>query len=460
MNKIVEQVNSEFNKCNDLIYKKIRIGLKIYHVYFLETLCASDRVNSYVLNGLAFNNKINNINKNLPSPNFIKIDNKDKINYYLFNGYTIIINRNDIYGVETKADLDRSINEPATEQNLYGPKDSMVENIQKNLGLIKRRIKSNHLKNEVKVIGRCSKNIVNVLYIDNIVNSDLVNDIINKLDSIDTDSLLDAGILRRLLDTSKNPFPTIKMSERPDTVSSALLNGKIVILIDGSPFALIMPSFMLDFFNSASDQYFKPINVSFIKILRMLCFIFSILIPAYYIAITTYNQETIPLPLLINFATQRSGVPFPPIIEAIIMLIVCEILKESDLRFPNNYGSAISILGALILGEAAVNAGIVSPIMIIVVAITFISNLIFADNDINGAIRIWRIIFLTLSTVFGLYGICLALIAFFVNITSYKSMFLNYSFPVEPNDKNYLKKVVLGINTNKRSKYLTKNINK
>lgn len=460
MNKIVEQINSEFNKCNDLIYKKIRIGFKIYHVYFLETLCASDRVNNYVLNGLAFNNNIDNINKNLPSPNFIKISNKDKINYYLFNGYTVIINKNNIYGVETKADLDRSINEPATEQNLYGPKDSMVENIQKNLGLIKRRIKSNHLKNEVKVIGRCSKNIVNVLYIDNIVNNDLVNDIINKLDSIDTDSLLDAGILRRLLDTSKNPFPTIKMSERPDTVSSALLNGKIVVLIDGSPFALIMPSFMLDFFNPASDQYFKPINVSFIKILRMLCFIFSILVPAYYIAITTYNQETIPLPLLINFATQRSGVPFPPIIEAIIMLIVCEILKESDLRFPNNYGSAISILGALILGEAAVNAGIVSPIMIIVVAITFISNLIFADNDINGAIRIWRIIFLTLSTIFGLYGICLALIAFFVNITSYKSMFLNYSFPVEPNDKNYLKKVVLGINTNKRSKYLTKNINK
>ena len=199
MNRIVEQINSEFNKCNDLIYKKIRIGFKIYHVYFLETLCASDRVNSYVLNGLAFNNNIDNINKNLPSPNFIKISNKDKINYYLFNGYTVIINKNNIYGVETKADLDRSINEPATEQNLYGPKDSMVENIQKNLGLIKRRIKSNHLKNDVKVIGRCSKNIVNVLYIDNIVNNDLVNDVINKLDSIDTDSLLDAGILRRLL---------------------------------------------------------------------------------------------------------------------------------------------------------------------------------------------------------------------------------------------------------------------
>ena len=184
MNKIVEQINSEFNKCNDLIYKKIRIGFKIYHVYFLETLCASDRVNNYVLNGLAFNNNIDNINKNLPSPNFIKISNKDKINYYLFNGYTVIINKNNIYGVETKADLDRSINEPATEKNLYGPKDSMVENIQKNLGLIKRRIKSNHLKNEVKVIGRCSKNIVNVLYIDNIVNI-VSNDTKGSYDAVD-----------------------------------------------------------------------------------------------------------------------------------------------------------------------------------------------------------------------------------------------------------------------------------
>ena len=460
MNKIVNQVKCEFKDCNDLIYKEINIGLKKYCIFFLETVSSSDKVNDYVLNGISFNKNIKNIKKYLPSPNFVTIDNSDKISFYLCNGFTIIIYDDDIYAVETRAELDRSITEPSTEPNLHGPKDGLVENIQINLGLIKRRLKTSHLKNIIKVIGRETKSVTNLLYIDNIVNMDLVNDIEKKLDKIDIDGVLDSGMIKNILDNSKNPFPTIKISERPDTICAALLNGKIVILVDGSPYALIIPSFLLDFLNPASDEYIKPTNINFLKLLRVTCFFISIIIPAWYIAVTTYNQETIPLSLLLNFSIQRSGVPFPAIVEAIIMILVCEILKESDLRFPNNYGSAISILGALILGEAAVEAGIVSPIMIIVVAITFISSLLFSDSEITGAIRIWRIIFLLLASLFGLYGICLALIAFIVNVTSYKSMYLNYTFPIEPYDKDYLKKIMLGIKTNKRSKYLTKNTTK
>ena len=457
MNKIVNQVKKEFKDCNDLIYKEIKIGINIYYIFFLETVSSSDKVNDYVLNGISFNKNIKNINKYLPSPNFINIKKSDEINYYLCNGFTIIINNNDIYAIETRAELDRGITEPSTEPNLHGPKDGLVENIQINLGLIKRRLKTSHLKNKVNVIGRETKTITNLLYIDNIVNIELVNDILKRLKTIDIDGILDSGMIKNILDNSKNPFPTIKISERPDTICAALLNGKIVILVDGSPYALIMPSFLLDFLNPASDEYIKPTNINFLKLLRLTCFIFSIFIPAWYIAITTYNQETIPLSLLLNFATQRSGVPFPAIVEAIIMIGVCEILKESDLRFPNNYGSAISILGALILGEAAVEAGIVSPIMIIVVAITFISSLLFSDSEIAGAIRVWRLIFLLLSTIFGLYGICLGIIIFLINLTSYKSMYINYTFPIEPFDKDYLKKIVLGIKSNRRSKYLTKN---
>ena len=458
MNKIVKQVKDEFIECNDLIYKEIKFRFKTYHIFYLETITSSDKVSNYVLNGISFNININNIKKTLPSPNFVELDNSDKINYYLCNGYTVVINKNNIYAIETKADLDRSISEATTEPNLFGPKDSLVENIQKNLGLVKRRLKTNHLKNVVKIIGRDTKSIINILYIDNITNMELVNKISDKLDNIDIDGILDSGMLKNILDNNKNPFPTIKITERPDVICSNLLYGKVIVLVDGSPFALIMPTFLLDFFNPASDEYSKSVNVMFLKILRIICFTFSIFLPAYYIAITTYNQETIPLPLLLNFATQRSGVPFPPIIEALTMLVVCEILKESDLRFPNNYGSAISILGALILGEAAVNAGIVSPIMIIIVAVTFICSLIFSDSEISGAIRLWRFIGLTFSTFFGLYGVCLAFIAFLINITSYKSIYLNYTFPIEPNDKSYLKKIVLGKKTNKRSKYLTKNI--
>ncbi len=458
VNPIIKYINSEFKECNDLIYKKVSFRLKTYHIFYLESLSSADRINNYILKAISSNTNIINIKKDIPSPHIINLDNKDKINYYLNNGYTIIIYLKKMFAIETKAELDRSIAEPSTEPVVYGPKDCLVENIQKNLGLIKRRLRTNHLKNKVKVIGRSSKSITNILYLDNITDMKLVDDIESKLDSIDIDGILDSGILKRILDDSSNPFPTIKVTERPDLVAQSLLNGKVVILIDGSPYALILPSFLIEFFNPISDEYSKPININFLKILRILCFIFSIAVPAIYIAITTYNQETIPLPLLINFSTQRSGVPFPAIIEAIIMIITCELLKESDLRFPNSYGSAISILGALILGEAAVNAGIVSPIMIIVVAITYISSLLFSDTEISGAIRLWRFIFLIFAAFYGLYGVCMAIIAFLINIVSYKSSYLSYAFPMEPSDKTYMKEILLGTKSNKRSSYLTKNV--
>ena len=460
MNKYVKFINEEFKDCSDLKYKKINIKLNTLHIFYLETICSGDKINDFILKSISNNNDISNIEKDIPSPIFVKINDKDKIKFYLCNGFTILIDFNKIYAVETKADLDRSISEPSTEPSQYGPKDSFVENIQKNLGLIKRRLKTNHLKNIVNVVGRESLTTINILYIDNITDINLVNDIKEKINNIDIDSILDAGSLKKILDSSKNPFPTIKLTERPDLVSGSLLNGKIVILVDGSPYALILPSFLVDFLNPSSDNYSKPVNINFLKILRMICFVFAIIIPAIYIAITTYNQETIPLPLLINFSTQRSGVPFPPIVEAIIMIITCEILKESDLRFPNSYGSAISILGALILGEAAVNAGVVSPIMIIVVAITYISSLLFSDTEISGAIRLWRFIFLIFATFYGLYGIWLGIVIFLINITSYKSMYLNYTFPIEPVDNVYLKDSVINMTTKKRSSYLTSNINR
>lgn len=460
MKDIINYINNEFNNCNDLIYKKIKIKLSTYHIFYLETMSSGDRINDYILKSIASNTSIANINKNIPSPHFINIEKKDKINFYLNNGYTIILHNKKIYAVETKAELDRSISESTTEPSLYGPKDSFVENIQKNLGLIKRRMKTNHVKNKVKIIGRNSKTITNILYIDNITDMNLVNDIETKLDSIDIDGILDAGMIKRILDNDKNPFPTVKLTERPDLVSNALLNGKIVILVDGSPYALILPSFLVDFINPVSDNYSKPINNNFLKMLRLFCFFLSIIIPAYYIAVTNYNQETLPLPLLLNFTTQRAGVPFPAIVEAFVMIIICELLKESDLRFPNSYGSAISILGALILGEAAVNAGIVSPIMIIVVAITFISSLLFSDSEISGAIRSWRFIFLIFTAFFGLYGLSLAILCLLINLVNYKSMITNYTFPIEPFDNSYIKDTILNFKNNKRSKYLTKNITK
>ncbi len=378
--------------------------------------------------------------------------------------YVAVLHNKDIHAIETKAELDRGIDDAKVEPAIYGPKDSFVENYQKNIGLIKRRIKSNHLKIKEKSLGRYSMTTTGVFYIDNIVKEELVDEVLSKLDNIDTDAIISSGELKQfLIDENKNVFPAMKLSERPDTVINSLLEGKVVILVDNSPFAIILPSVLADFINPTVDDYTNSINTNYLKALRLFCFILTIITPAFYIATTNFNQETIPSELLMNIATQRFGVPFPSIVEALIMLFVCELLRESDVRFPNNYGSAISILGALILGESAVASGIVSPIMIIVIALTFITSLIFNEVEMNGAVRAWRYVFLGFAAFLGLYGVALASIFMLINLCSYEIFSLTYMFPVSPFDLSYLKETLIKVKRKKqntRSKYLTDNIRK
>ena len=260
-----------------------------------------------------------------------------------------------------------------------------------------------------------------------------------------------------------NVFPPTKLTERPDVIVKALLDGKVVIVMDTSPFAIILPAVLADFINPISDKYLYQRNANNLKILRMICFFLTIFTPAFYIAIITYNQETIPASLLTNFITQNEGIPFPATIETFFMIFICEMLRESDIRFPNNFSSSISILGALILGDAAVSANIDSPIMIIITALTFISSMIFSNVELSGAIRIWRFIAMIISSFYGLYGVALAFIFFIVSLSSYSSFGLPYTFPVVPFSLPYLKETLYesDIHDNKkRSPYLTKNIRK
>ncbi|MDD4188002.1 MAG: spore germination protein [Bacilli bacterium] len=453
-----------FTHTPDLIIRPIKKRFNTIYIVFLETVSSGDRVNSYILTPLTLpsKNKLS-VKKALSGPN-LKIINISQAEEYLCSGFTIILDKQNIYAVETKAELDRGIDDSKVEPAIYGPKDSLVENINKNIGLIKRRIKSSHLKTKNNLVGRYSKTNTSVIYIDNIAKKELVNEIINKLDSIDTDAITSAGELKQyLFNENKNVFPPMKLTERPDTIINALLEGKIVILVDNSPFAIILPAVLADFINPTVDDYTSALNTNYLKVLRMICFILTIITPAFYIATTNYNQETIPGLLLMNISTQRFGVPFPSIVEAIIMLFVCELLRESDVRFASNYGSAVSILGALILGESAVASGIVSPIMIIVIAITFISSLIFNEVEINGAVRAWRYIYLLFASFLGLYGLTLAFIMMLINLCSYKVYNLSYMFPVSPLDFSYLKETLLKVKRkkqDKRSKYLTDNVRK
>lgn len=460
MNKIVARIKKEFSKTPDLITKEININLfNTIYVLYLETVSGSNKVNDYILKNLiASKNKINkyNLKSYLAGPNTKKIDNPDKIEYFLTNGFSIVILGDIIWGIETRADINRSVSNADVETSINGPKDSFTENYQINVGLIKRRLKSHNLKIENRVIGRKTSTQVGVMYFDDIVDDEIVQDVLKKLEAIDIDGIVDSSSIGFLIGGEANHvFPTFLQTERPDYVATSLLEGKVAIVIDTSPYVLIIPAFFIDFINPNIDNYSKSKNVNFIKILRIFAYFLSIIAPALYIAIMNYNQETIPTNLLVDFAIQRNGVPFPTIVETLLMLGVCEILRESDLRFPSNYGSAISILGAIVLGEASVSAGIASPITIIVIAITFISSLTFSNVEINNSMRFFRFIFILLAGFFGLYGITLGILFFLVYTTNITSFTKPYFAPLAPFNKVYFHNSVIKSPLNKDNKRST-----
>lgn len=460
---VFKYINDTFKDTPDLVERKIKYSFSCVHIYYIETICSSEQINNFILKNLTNPNGPRRFKDILAGPNFKEID-LGRLEFYLYNGFTALIYKGKIYVIETKASLDRSVSFPEMEQDLYGAKDALLENYQKNIGLIKRRLKSSHLKTKEYKLGRFTQTATGVLYVDNITDMSLVKRIDALLNKIDTDSVIDVGELKQFLTMDKgNVFPPTKLTERPDVIVKALLDGKVVIVMDTSPFAIILPAVLADFINPISDKYLYQRNANNLKILRMICFFLTIFTPAFYIAIITYNQETIPASLLTNFITQNEGIPFPATIETFFMIFICEMLRESDIRFPNNFSSSISILGALILGDAAVSANIVSPIMIIITALTFISSMIFSNVELSGAIRIWRFIAMIISSFYGLYGVALAFIFFIVSLSSYSSFGLPYTFPVVPFSLPYLKETLYesDIHDNKkRSPYLTKNIRK
>lgn len=325
----------------------------------------------------------------------------------------------------------RSINTPEDEVNVRGPKDSFVENLRDNTAMIRRKVKNNNLVFETIRLGTQTKTPVSVAYIDGIAEQGLVEEVKQRLKAIDIDGILDAGYIAQLIDDAPfSVFETIGYTERPDVASAKLLEGRIVVIVDGSPFVLTLPYLFIEAFQTPSDYYSKPAYSVFIRIFRIFAFIITILAPAIYVAITTFHQEFLPSKLLITIAKAREGIPFSAFSEALIMLIIFEILKEAGLRLPKSIGQTISIVGALVMGDAAVSAGIASAPLVITIAFAAVSG--FVVSFLNDQVFILRILFLMLSGLFGGYGIVFGFILLCIHMVSLKSFGRYYMAPVMP----------------------------
>ncbi|KNH21979.1 spore gernimation protein KB [Priestia megaterium] len=353
----------------------------------------------------------------------------------LMSGDTLILidGNNHAMSAGTKGGEWRSIQEPTTQLVVRGSKEGFTESIAKNMPMVRRIIKSPDLWVETMKIGKVTQTDVSMMYINGIANDKIVKEVKQRLNQINIDSILESGYVEQLIeDQTYTTFPTMYHTERPDIVAGNLLEGRIAIFVDGTPFVLIAPAVFIQFFQSPEDYYSRFDIATSIRFLRILIFFISLIAPATYVAITTFHQEMVPTKLLIAIAAQREDVPFPSLVEALIMEVTFEILREAGIRLPRAIGSAVSIVGALVIGQASVQAGIVSPAMVIVVAMTAIASFATPSFAIAISARLIRFVFMIAAATFGFYGIILCFLMMIVHLCSLRSFGVPYMTPLAP----------------------------
>lgn len=340
---------------------------------------------------------------------------------------------NEALAIEVNGFDKRSIAEPSTQTIIRGPKDGFIESVQTNISLIRRRLKNPRLTFEQFIIGSESRTTIVVGYVKGITNEEIINEVKRRIQKSNVSAILDSGNIEELIsDNIFTPFPLIFNSERPDAITANLMEGKVAILVDGSPFVLLAPCVFTDFFQTPEDYYQPFFMASFLRIIRYIAFMTSLIMPSLYVAITTYHVELLPTSLLISVQAQREGVPFPAVIEILIMEFTFEVLREAGVRMPRAVGQTVSIVGALVIGQAAVEAGIVSNVLVIIVAFTAISSFVSPIYNFSIATRLLRFVLILGASIIGLYGILLLLVIMVAHLSSLRSFGIPYLTPVAP----------------------------
>ena len=337
------------------------------------------------------------------------------------------------FDIDVKGFKQRGISKPENEIVIKGSHEAFVENLRTNTSFLRRLTNNENLVVENIKIGKITKTNCAVCYIKSIANDDLVAEAKYRLNNLKVDSLLSAGELEQLLtDTNFLGIPKILVSERPDNAVKSLLQGRVVVIVNGSPYALILPAVLIDFLTSPEDTNLKTIFANFLKIIRIISAFLALFLPGLYIAITSFHREIIPTELLFSILSSRQSVPFPIVLEIVIMEISFEIIREAGLRVPAPIGPTLGIIGALVLGQAAVSAGIVSPILIIIVAITGISSFAIPDFSFSFHLRFFRFVFVILGFLAGFLGIGVGIFVYLTAICDLESFGVPYTSPYAP----------------------------
>jgi len=439
-----------FGKSADIIFRDFIIGVKNQtkaFVCFIDGLVDKELIDEYIVKPLLVNIHIIDPDEKLLSSdlftilkdhvfNAVEIRQEkvfDEVLDAVLAGNTVLFidGYDTVLVMSAKGGATRSIQEPETEMVVRGSREGFVETLRVNTSLLRRIIKNPKLMIEPFRLGIQTHTDINIAYIDGIANQKLVEEVKSRLNKIDPNSVISSGYLEHYIEDSPfSFFATIANSERPEKVTAKILEGRVAILVNGTPFVLTVPHLFIENFQVTEDYSSKFYFASFVRLLRLLAFFITLTFPALYVALETFHQEMLPTILLITAAATREGIPFPCFIETLFMSLVFELLRESGVRMPRQIGQAVSIVGALIVGDAAVRAGLISAPMVIIGAITTITS--FVIPSLLEALIFFRLLLLLLSASLGLYGFIVGIIIMLAHICSLRSFGTPYLSPFAP----------------------------
>lgn len=437
--------------CSDAVVKEIRFGQSARRglMLFIDGMTDRKEIEAHLLKPLLLEMNMQEPSRDLEGPDILSfiqenilpladlkpVETLDEVCHHVTSGDTVFLIDGYTSGLAagTRSWQGRQVQSPDNEIVVFGPKEGFTETLRFNTALLRRRIKSTSLKMESLVLGRLSKTDIVVCYIEDIAPPGLVAEVKKRLNAIDIDAILDTGYLAELIADNKwTIFTQTEHTEKPDRVCGALLEGRVCIMADGTPMALVVPIAFPEYMISPEDYYIHFIPASLFRMLRFVAFFIALLSPALYVAIITYHHEMIPTPLLLTIAATRQGVPFPAFVEALLLDATFELLREAGLRLPRAVGPAVSIVGALIIGDAAVRAGLVSTPMVVIIAFTGIASFVNPSYNAGIIVRIARFGFLFAAGALGFLGIIIGLILMALRMASLSSFGLPYLAPLAP----------------------------
>ncbi|MFC4811082.1 spore germination protein [Paenibacillus sp. GCM10023250] len=443
-----------YSKCNDVIFRDLRIGNEAdAFVLFIDGLVNVEVLDQHIIRALqrvsmslGDLNAREKLESTLSISNLLSVDAIEDACWHVGNGCILLF----IDGLSVCFAMGlakwekRAIEEPTAESVVRGPREGFTETLSVNRSMLRRKIKTPALKMVPFRLGRQTDTEVNLTYIEGTASESLVMEANQRIAGIDIDGILESGYVEGLIEDSPfSPFPQMQVTERPDVVAAALLEGRIAILVDGTPFVLIAPATLFSMLQSPEDYYQRFYVGSLIRWLRYLFFVITLVLPSLYVAILTFHQEMVPTSLLLSIAKSREDIPFPALVEALLMEVSFEALREAGVRLPKQVGAAVSIVGALVIGQAATSAGLVSAPMVMVVAITGIASFMMPQYSAGIAIRMLRFPIMFLSGMLGLLGLMLGIIFIVVHLCSLRSFGVPYLQPIAPMKGFELKDVLM-----------------